>query len=244
MLLRASAWLCVATLTALHTASAPSPLVHELELEVVALRRLLTEAESKLHAAKAKAQLSAAAAGPVSHTPTGRAGGPAPPPSHLPPGAYLESCTGCQMYGGTLSCQCATSSGGGGGRNPSSISTTFSCEAPLNITNEGGHLTCDWKSVPPPRVGNLTYFGAGTLPDIDKTCRILTDTTFFAPQYKTRGDPIASITLEARGLGDDKHARMQDAIGQCCRKCTADAACRAWTVSKDGGTCHLGSSGS
>jgi|EP01047_Picozoa_sp_COSAG01_P023943 hypothetical protein len=28
--------------------------------------------------------------------------------------------------------------------------------AAANLSNEDGHLSCDWKHTPPPRVGNLT----------------------------------------------------------------------------------------
>ena len=54
-----------------------------------------------------------------------------------------------------------------------SISPAQSCDMPWNITNEGGHLSCDWQHRPPPRVGNLTWQADGKLPDIEATCRLL-----------------------------------------------------------------------
>ena len=61
-----------------------------------------------------------------------------------------------------------------------------------NITNENGHLSCDWKQVPPPRVGNKT--GQGLL-DPDHTCRYFHHYSFVAPQFKVPADPIRSFVL-------------------------------------------------
>ena len=49
------------------------------------------------------------------------------------------------------------------------------------ISNHDGHLSCDWKQAPPPRVGNKT--GAGLL-DPRLTCRFFHHYTFLAPQFK------------------------------------------------------------
>ena len=161
----------------------PSPLpttAAELELEVVALTRRLAEAQVALQYARQ-------GSGPAQADPEG-----------VPPGAYLASCSGCKLYGETLDCSCTNANGG---RQRSSIAPWVSCDTPLNLTNEKGFLTCDWTDVPPPRVGNLTYFGKPTLPDIDKTCRTLEATTFFAPQVQSPPSHIpVCVCARARGL--------------------------------------------
>lgn len=198
--------------------------VRGLELEVAELTRKLSEASVALQQARQS-------------TAIGLRGDA----EAVPKGAYLESCKGCVMFGETLDCSCGN---GAGAQVQTSIAPWASCDMPLNITNEDGFLTCDWKEdIPPPRIGNLTYFGKGSLPDIDQTCRILKDTTFFAPQYKKRGDPLASIVLTvADGLTGE--AAMEDVANQCCTKCTNTTLCRAWTVDSDGSTCHMGSTAS
>jgi hypothetical protein len=61
------------------------------------------------------------------------------------------------------------------------------CRRPAALSNEDGYLSCDWKEVPPPRVGAISYGRT-----IDTTCRYLPHTTFIAPQYKGPGDPFVT----------------------------------------------------
>ena len=58
------------------------------------------------------------------------------------------------------------------------------------VQNTDGYLTCAWRRVPPPRVGNLTAHK-----NENASCRVLHHTTFLAPQYTHKGDPIARIPL-------------------------------------------------
>ena len=127
-----------------------------LEKEVLALRTQLAGAERRLHAERVAA---ASAVG-------------APPPRNAstpPPGAYLKSCTGCVVFGETLACTCR----GPSGSRKTSIAVAKACDLPLNITNEAGFLTCDWKATnPPPRVGAITLFPNGSVREILGLCRL------------------------------------------------------------------------
>jgi acetyl esterase/lipase len=62
----------------------------------------------------------------------------------------------------------------------------------LNLSNSDGHLSCEWRAMPPPRVGNLT---TGGFESPDHTCRTLASYTFLAPQYMAESDPIAVFPL-------------------------------------------------
>ena len=118
------------------------------EQKVLALRDQLAGAERRLHAERV------AAASVVGAPPPRNASAP-------PPGAYLKTCTGCVMFGETLACSCT---GGPSGSRKTSIAVAKACDVPLNITNEAGFLTCDWKATnPPPRVGAMTLFPNGSV---------------------------------------------------------------------------------
>ena len=77
-------------------------------------------------------------------------------------------------------------------------------ETQLLLTNEDGHLFCDWRRVPPPRVGRLidsqhllsSSLGrsGGDLPlrppAQGASCRVLDHVSFVAPQFKYPADPL------------------------------------------------------
>lgn len=82
-------------------------------------------------------------------------------------------------------------------QNASAIKTSLSlasCRGARQLTNSNGHLSCDWKLVPPPRVGEIIYgkskYGQQS---VEESCRFVDHVTFVAPQYKRPADPIASI---------------------------------------------------
>ena len=83
-------------------------------------------------------------------------------------------------------------------REPSSGQrTAISLDACRNgsmVFNQDGHLSCAWKSTPPPRVGNLTGGGLG---NPDRTCRYFHHYSFITPQYKLEHDPTHSFVLPA-----------------------------------------------
>ena len=180
--MRRALLLAAAAAAALPGAAEAQSREAELAREVLSLRSQLAAAERRLHEERA-----------LSRALSGAPDAAVPPPAHNgsapPPGAYLQTCKGCTMYGETLACVCS------GKRT--SIAPWQACEQPFNITDEGGFLTCDWRQRPPPRVGKLTVWPNGSLPDIDSTCRSLIDTSFVAPQYTKRGDPIAALQLPA-----------------------------------------------
>ena len=115
--------------------------------------------------------------------------------------------------------------------------------AHFNITNEDGFLTCDWTEAAPPRVGDLAFNEEDGNRVPLHNCRVLPAVTFFAPQFKTRGDPIDSQPLDI-GLKPKQQEQ------QCCQQChnqqyMPDNNCRAWTITDfgtDDAVCWLASS--
>lgn len=81
--------LAVLLLAAGAAAAQDSPLsaVATLEAERARLWSLLQVNEDQLREARAES---------------------APPAGQIPPGAYQKTCTGCEMYGDALTCQCQT----------------------------------------------------------------------------------------------------------------------------------------
>ena len=62
------------------------------------------------------------------------------------------------------------------------------------LSNEDGHLFCEWKRTPPPRIGRLINQPVGPGGPRDDYsfagCRVLDHISFVAPQFKERGDPL------------------------------------------------------
>ena len=105
----------------------------------------------------------------------------------LPNGTYRASCTNCTLYDLTLACLCRDQAAA---LVATSIRPRSACANPDNISaNAYGYLTCEWREAPPPRVGNLTR---GGMDDIHRTCRIVNDITFIAPQYSREGAVLLS----------------------------------------------------
>ena len=82
-------------------------------------------------------------------------------------------------------------------QNATAIVTSLSltaCKGAHQLSNQDGHLSCDWKLVPPPRVGEIIYgCPPGRRCPVTEACRVTDHTTFVAPQYKQPHDPIATI---------------------------------------------------
>lgn len=154
----------------------------------------------------------------------------------LPNGTYRGLCSNCTMYDLTLACLCK---GQAADLVATSIRPRSACANPDNISaNAYGYLTCEWREAPPPRVGNLTR---GGLDDIHRTCRIVNDITFIAPQYSREGavllsHPIGNVSVEhqAQACCDlcTAHTRGSSADGSVAAegKSEGGKSCRAWTI--------------
>ena len=83
------------------------------------------------------------------------------------------------------------------------------------LTNEDGHLNCDWKEVPPPRVGRISFgknrYGRQSA---DEACRYVDHISFVAPQYKRPADPIAAIPTLNRTIELNHTHTLQNISGQ------------------------------
>ena len=72
-------------------------------------------------------------------------------------------------------------------QNATAIQTALSlasCRGAQQLVNDDGHLSCDWKLVPPPRVGRIVAGKSeyGRL-SVEESCRFVDHITFVAPQY-------------------------------------------------------------
>eukprot|EP01052_Picozoa_sp_SAG31_P006269 SAG31_NODE_286_length_18467_cov_41.317056_7_plen_315_part_00 len=139
---------------------------------------------------------------------------PPPPPSKLV--STSLSLTSCEGYDE---------------RNPSSAKGIL-------INNTWGHLTCDWKRAPPPRVGALTQG------NVDTACRYFSRATFISPQMPPPDTALLGaldVGAAPAGWSTDGSVAAAEVAERCCTACRAntDRGCQAWTVGSDGRTCSL-----
>ena len=99
--------------------------------------------------------------------------------------------------------------------NAAAASLTGQRSAAGRLTNEDGHLNCDWKEVPPPRVGRISFgknrYGRQSA---DEACRYVDHISFVAPQYKRPADPIAAIPTLNRTIELNHTHTLQNISGQ------------------------------
>ena len=99
--------------------------------------------------------------------------------------------------------------------NAVAASLTGQRSAACRLTNEDGHLNCDWKEVPPPRVGRIAFgknrYGRQSA---DEACRYVDHISFVAPQYKRPADPIAAIPTLNRTIELNHTHTLQNISGQ------------------------------
>ena len=62
----------------------------------------------------------------------------------------------------------------------------------MEVVNSKGFLSCNWKDMPPPRVGQLTDHGRN---GSATTCRYFPHQTFIAPQYTNADDVLDAVNL-------------------------------------------------
>jgi len=99
-----------------------------------------------------------------------------------------------------------------------------SCVPGTNVSASGGFLVCDeWKYAHPPRVGEIIprETGGGDPPPF-KSCRVLEQTSYVAPQYMAAGDPLATVMVSKVA----QHGGSEE----CCALCHANSTCKAWTM--------------
>ena len=99
-------------------------------------------------------------------------------------------------------------------QNATAVTTSLSlssCRGAQQLTNDDGHLNCDWKLVPPPRVGRIVQGSSSSnygRQSVEESCRYVDHVSFVAPQVRKRAYLLRRFILKTIILprqARDKH---------------------------------------